>query len=89
MNQHDIAASTRGTGLMRQLHLMRDLANRVACTADDDFSAKLPRILRVQSLLARASDVIHVAPPLTTTRPKVDEIIDRLYGVWTTLKHPI
>ena len=89
VNDHDIVASTRGIGLMRQIHLMRDPDSGVSFSAADDLGTKLPRILRAHGLLTRANDVIHVAPPLVTTQPEVDEIIDRLDGVLRALKAEI
>ncbi|MCB1744419.1 MAG: aspartate aminotransferase family protein [Gammaproteobacteria bacterium] len=89
VSRHRIAAGTRGIGLMRQVMLMRDPEAGVRFTPEDDLAGRMPAIVRAHGLLTRAGDTIAIAPPLVVSRQEIDDLVDRLDGVISTVEKQI
>lgn len=72
-----VIGDVRGEGLLVGVELVQDPATRQRFPAEANFGIRVRDAARRRKLLLRASHwMVAFAPPLTTTAPEVDEILD-------------
>jgi L-2,4-diaminobutyrate transaminase len=77
--QLPIVGEVRGVGLMGAIEFVADRDTKALFNTDQKISARVSKAARDRGLIARAMpyrDVLGFAPPLTTTRSEIDEIIE-------------
>lgn len=77
---HPIVGEARGVGMLAALEFAVDPESRQAFDASHKVGPRIAAAALEENLIARAmpqGDILGFAPPLTTTRAEVDEIVAR------------
>ncbi|MFM9107385.1 MAG: aspartate aminotransferase family protein [Chloroflexota bacterium] len=75
LRDHPSVGDVRGCGLFAALDLVSDRRTKKPLARVPGFSDRLSAELRARGLLTRVWDVLHVAPPLTTSFDELDRIV--------------
>lgn len=76
--RHASIGDVRGMGMIAALELVKDRAAKTSFPAEAAMQARLSQYLMDEGVFLRVWDVIHVAPPLVSTRAEIDRLIDGL-----------
>lgn len=76
--EHPTVGDVRGLGLFCAVELVKDKANRTSFGKSSPFADRLNVELLQRGLITRVWDVLHVAPPLTTSIQEIDSIVDAI-----------
>lgn len=75
LRAHPTVGDVRGRGLFCAIELVRDKATKTGFGKSSPFTARLNNELLARGLITRVWDVLHIAPPLTTTIEELDRIV--------------
>jgi adenosylmethionine-8-amino-7-oxononanoate aminotransferase len=75
LRSHPTIGDVRGLGLYAAAEMVTNKATKAKFAKDSGFGKRLNEELLARGLVTRAWDVIHVAPPLVTTKEEIDQIV--------------
>lgn len=86
LTRHEIVGDVRGgKGLLCALELVKNRETREQFPKDARIMERATKAMRQNHMLGRANHVIPIAPPLCIERAEIDEAVDRLDSVLTSL----
>jgi adenosylmethionine-8-amino-7-oxononanoate aminotransferase len=75
VERHPTAGDARGIGLLTAVEIVKDKSTKEKWGRDSEFIKRVNELVSERRLLSRVWDVVHIAPPLVTTRDEIDRIV--------------
>ena len=75
LRSHPSVGDVRGLGLFCAVEIVQDKATKSKWSKESGFIKKLDERINEKGMLTRTWDVLHVAPPLTTSKEELDRIV--------------
>ena len=86
LRKHEIVGDVRGgKGLLCALELVKNRETREAFPKEAKMNELAVKVMRQNRMLGRAGNIIPIAPPLCIDRNEIDNAVERLDSVLTTL----
>jgi adenosylmethionine-8-amino-7-oxononanoate aminotransferase len=75
LRSHPTVGDVRGLGLFCAVELVQNKDTKAKWAKDSGFTSKVDERINKKGMLTRTWDVLHVAPPLTTSKEELDRIV--------------
>jgi adenosylmethionine-8-amino-7-oxononanoate aminotransferase len=75
LRSHPSVGDVRGLGLFCAIEIVQNKATKSKWSKESGFTKKVDERINAKGMLTRTWDVLHVAPPLTTTKEELDRIV--------------
>jgi adenosylmethionine-8-amino-7-oxononanoate aminotransferase len=75
LRSHPTVGDVRGLGLFCAVELVQNKDTKAKWAKESGFTSKVDERINKKGMLTRTWDVLHVAPPLTTSKEELDRIV--------------